>query len=390
MGEKLRGITRMRGGDLMANGTRTAHNRTSKKTGKVTPVREARIKKPAEKLKSETKASKKKEPAKKILRKATPEHNIATMEKWLAAEFHPDNEGAPEDYVPGTRTVLRWQCSKCGYEWDSRVCDRVRRKNTRYRGCPSCSGRIARPDNNMTVTDPWMAEIFHTAKNDGNPEDYTSRSGKYIWWLCNECGNEWEQKPNNVYASGEGNSCPACTGRVPTADTCMLATHSWLAAEFHPDNEGDPTQYFAGTGKQLRWICSTCSHEWTTRGTDRVALGEGRGCAVCADYSFKPNEPSVLYLMQGKKWGKIGISNSRSFESRMRKHNQHGQYGEVVHIVELDTGEEARTLEAIMKSFIRQSTRVRPREKLDGYTEAFPAHMVETVMSELVSLQYRG
>lgn len=72
----------------------------------------------------------------------------------------------------------------------------------------------------------------------------------------------------------------------------------------------------------------------------------------------------------------------------MRKHNKHGQYGEVVHIIELTTGEEARTLEAVLKTFIRKTTSVRPQKKLDGYTEAFPTQMVEAVMSELISMQY--
>lgn len=378
----------------MANGTRVAHQRTSKKTGRVSPVKEAKIKKAVEK-KTTTKASAPKKRASgtaapKRVAKPTAEANMTVLEPWLAKEFNKEkNEGGPEDYLPGTKTPLWWTCSKCGHEWCTPGGERMRRKNTRYRGCPSCSGRVANTSNNIAKTDPWMVDIFHTAKNDSPAESYKARSNKHVWWMCGGCGNEWEQTPNNVWLTGEGNSCPACSGRVPTADTCMLATHAWLAAEFHPDNEGDPTQYFAGTGKKLRWICSTCGHEWDARGRDRMVLGEGRGCAVCADYAFKPNEPSVLYLMQGKKWGKIGISNSRSFESRMRKHNQHGEYGEVVYLVEVDTGEEARTLEAILKSFIRRSTKVRPRKKLDGYTEAFPTHMVETVMSELISLQYK-
>ena len=54
----------------------------------------------------------------------------------------------------------------------------------------------------------------------------------------------------------------------------MATTHTGLAAECLDD----PAEYQAGTSKKLRWMCSTCRHEWPATGHNRV---RGSGCGCC-------------------------------------------------------------------------------------------------------------
>ena len=51
-------------------------------------------------------------------------------------------------------------------------------------------------DNNLLAKYPNIAKQWHPTKN-GNltPEDFTSGSGKQVWWKCHErVGFEWEAR----------------------------------------------------------------------------------------------------------------------------------------------------------------------------------------------------
>lgn len=62
-----------------------------------------------------------------------------------------------------------------------------------------------------------------------------------------------------------------------------ITTHPNLAAELHPDRNGDltPRNVRASTARVLAWRCPRCSHEWRATGIAR-ARGRHR-CGVCAN-----------------------------------------------------------------------------------------------------------
>ena len=70
----------------------------------------------------------------------------------------------------------------------------------------------------------------------------------------------------------------------------MAITHPDLATELVGT---DPNTILAGTNRKLDWVCSTCSHQWSAQGNDRV---NGNGCPACADYGFKPDRPAHYYV----------------------------------------------------------------------------------------------
>ena len=52
-------------------------------------------------------------------------------------------------------------------------------------GCGYCSGNRVSNENNLKHLFPKFAEEWHPTKNgDSRPEEFASRSGKKVWWLC--------------------------------------------------------------------------------------------------------------------------------------------------------------------------------------------------------------
>lgn len=123
-------------------------------------------------------------------------------DSFLLGELHPDE--LKDDYFPGSR-ICRWVCSRCGYEWKTRVWNR--RAGT---GCPACAGQVVTVKNCLAAVRPDVAKEFHPTKNGSlTPHDVTFASNERVWWRCHNCLNEWQTK---VCSRTTGNSrCRTCT-----------------------------------------------------------------------------------------------------------------------------------------------------------------------------------
>lgn len=64
---------------------------------------------------------------------------------------------------------------------------------------------------NLKKLFPQIAREWHATKNAGlTPEQVTPRSGKKVWWQC-EQGHEWR---TTVEKRAKGAACPLCTRKV--------------------------------------------------------------------------------------------------------------------------------------------------------------------------------
>jgi Zn finger protein HypA/HybF involved in hydrogenase expression len=99
-------------------------------------------------------------------------------------------------------------------------------------------------------------------------------TSKKLDWKCSTCEHEWSSTGNSRV---KGRGCPACAGHSVHSDgrNSMAMTHPDLAIEY----QGDATKIMAGTNKKLDWKCSTCEHEWKTKGYNRAS--HGSGCPFC-------------------------------------------------------------------------------------------------------------
>jgi uncharacterized Zn-finger protein len=134
-------------------------------------------------------------------KKTGSDNNLAVLNPTLAKQWHSTKNGnlSPDMVTPGSNKKAWWVCDK-GHEWEAVIGDR---KKT---GCPYCSGRYARSDNNLATLYPLLAKQWHSTKN-GNlsPDMVTPGSSKKAWWVCDK-GHEWEAVINSRKMTG----CPYC------------------------------------------------------------------------------------------------------------------------------------------------------------------------------------
>lgn len=133
-------------------------------------------------------------------------NDLATTHPELVKEWHPTKNKNlnPTNIVAGSVQKAWWKCKNCGYEWNSQI--RHRAKGV---GCPVCVGRaVVAGKNDLQTLFPDIAVQWNFAKNgELKPTDVTAGSGKKVWWLCPDCGNEWQMP---VDSRVRGCRCPKC------------------------------------------------------------------------------------------------------------------------------------------------------------------------------------
>lgn len=138
----------------------------------------------------------------------------------------------------------------------------------------------------LAETMPDLAKEWHPTKNGAlSPDDISAGRFKTVWWLCPQCGYEWEASPNN---RKRGVGCPCCSGRVPKSGLNDLTTlYPGLMEEWNfQKNIGlNPRQLLPGSGKRAWWKCSRCGHEWEAVIASRT---KGHGCPKCAKQKKRP------------------------------------------------------------------------------------------------------
>ena len=138
--------------------------------------------------------------------------------------------------------------------------------------------------------------VLKTTKNEKyNIENVSSFSNIIAWWLCPQCGNEWETTVN--HRTKEGNGCPVCSrNRGSIAKVKFHATvnnfatkYPDLAMEWHPAKNADLTanDVSVRSNKKVWWKCSFCGNEWPSTVNHRTA---GGGCPKCAGKKTKTIE----------------------------------------------------------------------------------------------------
>lgn len=111
------------------------------------------------------------------------------------------------------------------------------------------------------------------------PETTSYGSKRKVWWRCVD-GHRWQAAVHTRTGSGTG--CPYCSGRNPIKGKTDLGTcYPLLAAEWHPDKNGDltPSDVLPGSHRHVWWRCAQ-GHEWNAQIKARVS---GVGCPICAN-----------------------------------------------------------------------------------------------------------
>ncbi len=113
------------------------------------------------------------------------------------------NNKSPAEYTISSNQKVCWKCSVCKESWEASICSR----NT-GKGCPYCAGQKVGENNNLCILRPDLLKEWDYERNERLPENYTSGSGKVVYWICSNCNHSWETSINN---RNNGTNCPNCT-----------------------------------------------------------------------------------------------------------------------------------------------------------------------------------
>lgn len=183
----------------------------------------------------------------------------------------------PKDVSIGSRKKVWWRCEQ-GHQWMGQVSVRVAGS-----GCPVCAGRrVLTGFNDLATTHPQLAVEWHPTKNGIKTPERVGRSyDRKVWWLCKK-GHEWQAtvKSRTYMASG----CPICSNHyVLPGENDLATTHPHLAAEWHPNKNGElnPRYVVAGSNRNVWWMCSL-GHTWRARISDRTR--NSSRCPYCSNH----------------------------------------------------------------------------------------------------------
>lgn len=142
-----------------------------------------------------------------IHKKPSKDYNLRVVNSKLAKEWHEDNDGKPEDYLPESHERVKWKCRN-NHVWEAAIRDRVEHSKCRY---------CRLEENNIKVKAPEIAKEWHPYLNYPNiPEQFSFGSQDYAWWRCSKnIHHNWKAKISNRTINKRG--CPDCKDEKKTS-----------------------------------------------------------------------------------------------------------------------------------------------------------------------------
>ena len=208
--------------------------------------------------------------------KLTDKNKLTECRPDLAAQWHPTKNGdlRPDEISYGSKKDIWWICTE-GHSFQAKPNSRSSKNSS----CPYCSGRRVGPDNNLAFKYPEIADQWHPKKNGSlNPTDVTAKSSKQAWWVCAK-GHSYKSVIAN--RTGNGTSCPYCSGNKVGDDNNLVAKFPAIAKQWHPTKNANltPKQVTHGTAKKVWWLCPI-GHSYEMKINSRTSMGTS--CPYCS------------------------------------------------------------------------------------------------------------
>jgi hypothetical protein len=165
---------------------------------------------------------------------------------------------------------LAWKC-RAGHRYWATVSNRVLNRT----GCPYCHGTRVLPGvTDLSTTHPHVASELDSHSR--SAFSLTSRSDYNAGWACSS-GHSYRMR---VYERVALEQCPVCTREANMVGHNITATHSDIAAQWHPTKNKHlcPEHFTHGSGTTVWWLCHH-GHDYQAKVERRTA---GAGCPVCA------------------------------------------------------------------------------------------------------------
>ena len=192
--------------------------------------------------------------------KVLPEGSFAATEPAIEYWHPTKNAVDPFTLSPGSTAKRHWWRCKLNseHEWQTTVASVVGGS-----GCPHCAGQKVTKNESFGAIHPELLKYWHPTRNKKTPYEYTSKSEKNVWWVCEHNPNhEWEAF---VATITKGGRCPYCAGKRVLREESFGVRYPKLLKEWHPTKNSklDPFKLTTGSAKQAWWICAkNRSHEF--------------------------------------------------------------------------------------------------------------------------------
>ncbi|WP_416046467.1 zinc-ribbon domain-containing protein [Mycobacterium intracellulare] len=169
-----------------------------------------------------------------------------------------------------------WRCRRCGHEWNARIDTRALRGH----GCKKCASaqlsvtkKRPKPGQSMADVKPELVTLWHPTRNPGiQPTDLTPSSHTRVWWLCPDCGHEWQASPGQPGCRPCGMKRSGTKHTRPGPGRSLLERYPAVAKQWDHDHNGPltPADVAACSNQQFWWICEDCNHHWRARPSNRI------------------------------------------------------------------------------------------------------------------------
>jgi DNA-directed RNA polymerase subunit RPC12/RpoP len=219
-------------------------------------------------------------------------NDLATTHPHLAEEWDTlrNSPLTPREVIAGSATPRHWICPQ-GHRYIVSGNQRLYGYNGKGRGCGICSGRILEPGVNDLKSSghPTLTE-WHPKKNTPLlPSQISPSSNKRVWWLCRDCGHEWQASPNSRIRRDKWTKCPACTGRlnIRRAEALKVGVNDLktlfpdLISQWDYEANGDlnPSNLLSGSNRKAWWTCEL-GHKFQQQVSSRTLAFSG--CPYCS------------------------------------------------------------------------------------------------------------
>ena len=226
---------------------------------------------------------------------------LSTTHPKLAKEWHATKNGdlTPKNVFYNWSKKVWWKCPKGDdHEWETPI-----RTRSKGYGCPICSGHKVARSTSLANLKPEIAEQWHPTKNgELSPFNFSTGSGRKIWWKCNKGDDhEWQA---SIDKRVSGRNCPICSGHKTVLSTCLATTHPEMAKQWHPTKNGElsPLDLHKESAKRVWWKCDKGDdHEWQAAVSQRTRVNTR--CAICTNKKVaKSNCLSITHPQLSKEW----------------------------------------------------------------------------------------
>ena len=158
---------------------------------------------------------------------------------------------------------IYWKCPYCGHQWLGTVFRRVRKSADGTYAITACRHCKSDPSSFVFAHENIM-RFWNYDKNVGiNPKRLVRwDKSTQIWWMCPDCGYEWQATPASRQHS---HTCLICKGNHEKAKRYKRIKNAISPRYDFKKNENEKICFGHLTFQSITvvwWKCSECGHEW--------------------------------------------------------------------------------------------------------------------------------